>query len=249
MANTYPTLARCLRRAVCLASLVAGVAWSAPLIITTENSPPASMKTDEGIIGRETDKVREIMARTGTDYKLDLLPWKRAYTMALSQPQTCVFSTSRTPERDRLFKWVGPTDEAEWVFLGRPDHEFPLKTLEDARKLRIGTYNGDARDEYLRSRGFKVDPVSNDMVNPQKLLMNRIDLWAVGLRSGTQMTQYEWSDKVVPLLVFNRVKVYLACNPSVPDELIARLNAALDEMRRDGTMSRLERKYEHWGAK
>ncbi len=166
--------------------------------------------------------------------------------MALEQPRTCVYSTSRTPERDRLFKWVGPTDEAEWVFWGRADHAFPLKTLEDARTLRIGTYNGDARDEFLRSRGFHVDPVTNDLVNPQKLLMNRIDLWAVGIRNGVQLTQYDWAGKIVPLLVFNRVKVYLACNQSVPDELIARLNAALDEMRRDGTMARLERKYESW---
>ncbi len=236
-----------LRAAAGAAVLAVGLAaHAAPLLIITEHSPPASMKAGDEITGRETEKVREMMARTGTDYKLDLLPWKRAYTMALSQPQTCVYSTSRTPERDRLFKWVGPTDEAEWAFWGRADHEFPLKTLEDARKLRIGTYNGDARDDYLRSRGFNVDPVSNDLVNPQKLLMNRIDLWAVAMRSGAQMSQYDWTGKIVPLLVFNRVKVYLACNPSVPDELIARLNAALEEMRRDGSMSRLERKYEHW---
>jgi polar amino acid transport system substrate-binding protein len=247
MANRYSTPARWLYSAACLAGLTAG--WTAaatPLLITTEHAPPASMKAGDHVVGRETDKVREIMARTGTDYKIDLLPWKRAYTMALSQPQTCVYSTSRTPERDRLFKWVGPTDEAEWVFWGRADHEFPLKTLEDARKLRIGTYNGDARDEYLRSRGFNVDPATNDLVNPQKLLMGRIDLWAVGMRSGVQLPPYEWTGKVVPLLVFNRVKVYLACNPSVPDELIARLNAALDEMRRDGTLARLARQYDQW---
>lgn len=246
MANRYSTLARRLCSAAGLAGLAAGWAAAAPLLITTEQSPPASMQSSDGVTGRETDKVREMMARTGTDYKISLLPWKRAYTMALEQPRTCVYSTSRTPERDRLFKWVGPTDEAEWVFWGRADHAFPLKTLEDARTLRIGTYNGDARDEFLRSRGFHVDPVTNDLVNPQKLLMNRIDLWAVGIRNGVQLTQYDWAGKIVPLLVFNRVKVYLACNQSVPDELIARLNAALDEMRRDGTMARLERKYESW---
>jgi polar amino acid transport system substrate-binding protein len=204
------------------------------------------MLGENGVIGRETDKIRELMARTGTEYTIDLLPWKRAYMMAQTQNQTCVYSTSRTPEREALFKWVGPTDEAEWQFWGRADHEFPLNTIEDARKLRIGTYIGDARDEYLRSRGFKVEPVSNDLVNPKKLLLKRIDLWAVGMRNGTAgPRQPEWADKVVPLLVFNRVKVYLACNPSVPDQLVERLNAALADMRRDGTMTRLEQKYEH----
>ncbi|WP_332852838.1 substrate-binding periplasmic protein [Duganella sp. S19_KUP01_CR8] len=222
-------------------------AGAASLTLVTEHAPPASMQGQEGVTGRETDKVREMMARTGTTYTVELLPWKRAFVMARQQPATCVYSTSRTEEREKLFKWIGPTDEAEWVLWGRADHEFPLKTLEDARHLRIGTYIGDARDEYLRSRGFHVEPVSNDLANPQKVLLKRIDLWAVGMRNGSPgPSQYDWADKVVPLLVFNRVKVYLACNPSVPDELVAQLNAALAEMRRDGTMTRLERKYEHW---
>jgi polar amino acid transport system substrate-binding protein len=217
------------------------------LTVFTEHAPPASMLGSDGVTGRETDKVREMMARTGTDYKIDLLPWKRAFMMAQHNAQACVYSTSRTPEREQLFKWVGPTDEAEWQLWGRVDHAFPLKTLEDARNLRIGTYIGDARDEYLRSHGFNVEAVANDLVNPQKVMLNRIDLWAVGIRNNSPGPgQFDWTDKVVPLLVFNRVKVYLACNLSVPDELVGRLNAALADMRRDGTMTRLERKYEHW---
>lgn len=220
---------------------------AAPLSITTEHAPPASMQGPDGVTGRETDKIREIMSRSKTPYQIELLPWKRAYTLALSRQHTCVYSTSRTPERDRLFKWVGPTDEAEWVLYGRADHEFPLRNLEDARKLRIGTYIGDARDEFLRSRGFNVDPATNDTVNPQKLLMNRIDLWAVGMRADSPgPSQLGWAGQLAPLLVFNRVKVYLACNLSVPDALIARLNAALAEMRRDGAVARIDRKYEHW---
>lgn len=222
---------------------------AAPLQITTEHSPPSSMRGADGaIIGRATDKVRELMARTGTDYRIEQLPWKRAFLMAQTQEQTCVYSTSRTPEREALFKWVGPTDEAEWQFWGRADHKFKLDNIDDARKLRIGTYIGDARDEYLRSRGFTVDAVSNDMVNPQKLLLDRIDLWAVAMRNGSPLpSQFDGADKLAPLLVFHRVKVYLACHPSVPDALIERLNAALAEMRRDGTLTRLDRKYDNWG--
>lgn len=226
-----------------------GTAAAAPLTITTEHMPPSSMRGADGIItGRATDKIRELMARTGTDYQIDLLPWKRALMMAQTQPHTCVYSTSRTPEREARFKWVGPTDEAEWQFWGRADHSFPLNTMDDARKLRIGTYLGDARDEYLRSHGFNVDAVNNDAVNPHKLLLNRIDLWAVGIRNGATFPGHpDWSDKVVPLMVFHRVKVYLACHPSVPDALIDKLNATLAEMRRDGTVARIDRQYDQAG--
>lgn len=219
------------------------------LYIAGEPTPPSAMTQGDTIIGRETEKIREIMSRSNTGYVLDLLPWKRAYTLVQGRADMCVYSMSRTPEREKLFKWVGPTDEANWIFYGRADRQLTLRTLEDARPLRIGTYNGDARDDYLRSRGFRLDPVPDDMMNPKKLLMNRIDLWAVAIRIGSDpLAQYAWADKLVPLLVFKRVQVYLACNLAVPDGQIERMNAALAEMRKDGTLTRLNAKYEHWSA-
>lgn len=235
--------------AAALALQAAAARGADTLLLLTEHAPPASMLEGGVVTGRETEKIRALMARTHLTYRLDLLPWKRAYQYALSQPRACVYSTSRTPEREALFKWVGPTDQAEWVFYGRLDHTFPLRTLDDARTLRIGTYNGDARDAYLRSRGFQVEAVNNDLDNPQKLLLNRIDLWAVGMRQGSPgPDQGSWAGRIGPLLVFNKVQVYLACNPAVPDALIERLNSALAELRRDGTLAGIERKYAQWHA-
>lgn len=218
-----------------------------PLYITTEYSAPGSMQDGGNIVGSATDKVREALARSALAYSIDMQPWKRAYTAAVLRPDGCVYSTTRTPEREQLFKWAGPTDEGEWVLLGRADRQYKLKTLEDARGLRIGTYHGDARNDYLRSRGYLVDPAPNDMINPPKLMMNRIDLWAAGLRRGSAVLALNgWSGKIVPVLTFNHVKLYLACNLAVPDATIAKLNAAFEAMERDGTARRLERKYDTW---
>jgi len=235
---------------VLAAALAAGMPSSQPLpvlSITAEHSPPASMLAGGEVIGRESEKIREMLVRSGISYRIGILPWKRAYMMAQREAHTCVYATSRTPEREQQFKWVGPTDEAEWLLLGRAGHKFQLASLEDARKLRIGTYNGDARDEYLRTRGFHVESVPNDASNPKKLMIDRIDLWAVGMRSASSASLLaRYAPGIVPVLVFNRVKVYLACNTSVPDALIERMNATLDGMRRDGSFTRLERKYENW---
>jgi polar amino acid transport system substrate-binding protein len=217
------------------------------LYITTEYSPPTSMQEGDKVIGSATDKLREALARSGITYTIEMLPWKRAYTAAQTRVDGCVYSTTRTPERERLFKWVGPTDEGEWVLLGRAARNYNLRTLEDARALRIGTYHGDARDEYLRTRGYLVDPAPNDMINPQKLMLGRIDLWAAGLRRGSAVLELNgWSGKIVPVLTFNKVKLYLACNLAVPDATIDRLNAALEAMARDGSARRIERKYDTW---
>lgn len=217
------------------------------LYITTEAAAPSSMRDGDRIVGIGTDKVREIMARAAIDATIELLPWKRAYSAALARPDACVFATTRTPEREPLFKWVGPTGEAQWVLLGRADRHFRLRSLEDARGYRIGTYHGDARDQFLRARGFAVDPAPTDLINPQKLLLNRIDLWAASLgRSTTVLDRNGWSANIVPVLVFNRIQLYLACNRAVPDALVARMNAAAEAMERDGAMRRIERNYENW---
>ncbi|QYF95714.1 ABC transporter substrate-binding protein [Massilia sp. PAMC28688] len=233
-----------------LAALHAGAAAQAQLLhIATENSPPTSMLDNGRVVGIATDKVREAMQRAAIDYTLEVLPWKRAYSIALTRANGCVYSTTRTPEREHLFKWAGPTDEGDWVLMGRADRSYQLRTLEDARKLRIGTYGGDARDSFLRSRGFLVDPAPNDLSNPQKLLLGRIDLWAVGLRRDSPaLGNSGWAGRIVPVFTFNRVKLYLACNRAVPDTTIARLNAAFEAMQRDGTARRLDRKYDDWMA-
>lgn len=215
------------------------------LVITGEHTPPTSMLVDGKATGRQTDKVRQMLERVGVPHSIDLLPWKRAYMMAQRDPLTCVYSTTRTAEREQQFKWVGPIVQSDWVLMARADRPLRLRTLEDARPLRIGTYSGDARDEFLRRRGFNVDAVPNDAANPEKLLLNRIDLWAVATRPELNMTrQLGRNGQFVPVLVFNRVGLYLACHPSVPDRLVKRMNAMFATMRRDGSFQRIDRHYD-----
>ncbi len=231
-------------------------AWAAApkprLTLLTEQAPPTSMLkngSDSEVIGSATDKLREVMQRAGIAYTIHIQPWKRAYTAAQARPATCVFSTTRLPEREKLFKWIGPTDSADWVLMGRKDRRYRLTRLEDARHLLIGTYNGDARSNFLRERGFRVDAAQSEELNPRKLLQGRIDLWAVSTRRGSNMlAQNGWEGRIVPVLTFRRVDVYLACNLAVPDALVARMNATIVAMQRDGSMKKIEKKYAGWQA-
>lgn len=221
------------------ALLLPTLAAAADVRIVGEHLPPSSMMEGNVVVGRETLKVRDMMARAGLSYSIELLPWKRAYAQALREADTCIFSTSRTQEREAKFRWIGPLNEAEWILYGLAERHLTLHTLADARGLVIGTVLGDARDDYLRQHGMSVAPVTQEWLNPQKLLLGRIDLWAVSMAVGSKpFVGKEWAGKVVPLLTFNRVQTYLACNKQLPEAQVAAMQRAAAAMRRDGSMAR-----------
>src|SRR6202035_2593591 len=89
---------------------------SAALTLTTEEYPPYNMldeRTKEPT-GITVDKVVELMHRAHEPFTMISYPWSRAYRLALQMEDTCVFSTSRTPEREALFTWVGPLAQSDW---------------------------------------------------------------------------------------------------------------------------------------
>ena len=226
---------------------LAGLCCAAPrprLLITTESSPPSAMMGEGQVIGFATEKIRLIMQRVGISYQIEIMPWKRAYLLAQTRPDTCVYSTTRVPEREALFKWIGPTHENDWTLFGRADRDYHIATIEDARKYRIGAHNGDVRSDALIAQGFIVDSVQDRLSNPRKLLVNRIDLWASSVRVGTAIVaENGWSGQIVPVLTFKRTELYLACNNAVPDALVAKMNAALRAMNSEGVSGAIERKY------
>ena len=215
------------------------------LLITTELSPPSAMLVNGKLTGFATEKLKVVMQRSGITAEFNHYPWKRAYILATTQPNTCVYSTTRLPEREPLFKWVGPTHANDWTLFALAERNFKFTKIEDARAYRIGTYSGDVRSEFLIARGFNVDPVQNGEVNARKLAAGRIDLWASSMRMGTyQAARDGLTGKVVPVLTYKLTAMYLACNPKVPDHLIQAMNSALKDMNKDGSAKAIEQQFD-----
>lgn len=215
------------------------------LNLTTEAYPPFNMEARNGsITGISTEIVQAVLARSGVDYTLALLPWNRAYTTALEQPSSGVFSTTRTAEREALFKWVSPITFNRWVLLAAPDSNISLTTLDDAKQYRIGGYRGDAIAQYLAKQGFKLDLVSRDELNAPKLMRKRIDLWATGDLLGAHLAKQQGITGLKSVLVFREMPMGLALHPDTSDGLVDQLNAALKALYEDGTVEAIHRKYQ-----
>lgn len=235
-----------LKRLVLLLSsclLCAQIARAAePMVLLTENFPPYNMAIDgksfardDGIEGIAADLVREMFKRAAVPYSLTLrFPWQRIYKQVLETPGQGIFVMARQPEREKLFKWVGPLGPDDWVLLARPGSPIVLRNLREARRYRIGAYKGDAIALYLAKEGLKPVLVLRDRDNAQKLIKGEIDLWASGDPAGRYLARQVGVSKLKTVLRFNGAELYLALNREVPDEVVKKLQAALEQMKAEG---------------
>lgn len=221
------------------------------LVLLTENFPPYNMAKngknfaqDENINGIATDIVREIFKRANITYSLTLrFPWERIYKLTLEKPGYGVFVMARLPDREKLFKWVGPIGPDDWIMLAKADSKITLETLNDARKYKIGAYKGDAIAETLAKQGLNPIVVLRDQDNAKKLVNGQIDLWATGDPAGRYLARQEGVNGLKTVLRFNSAELYLALNKNVPDETVAKLQAALDQMRKEGRVDEIMAQY------
>jgi polar amino acid transport system substrate-binding protein len=217
------------------------------LILLTESYPPFNMEEKGKIVGMSTDIMKELLKREKVEYSLELYPWARAYKMASEEKNTVVFSTTRTPERDALFKWVGPLVANDWVFFAKKGSKIKIASLNEAKKYVVGGYSEDAVSEFLLKenfiRGKNIQLATNDKQNALKLETGRIDLWATGSQLGPWLAKVEKSGEIIPLYTFKKTEMYAAFNKETDDAFIRTLNEALDKMKKDGTVTKLFAKY------
>ena len=233
--------------------LLAGTVRAADtsLVLLTENFPPYNMAKngknfaqDENIHGIAVDIVREIFKRADISYSLTLrFPWERIYKLALENPGYGVFVMARLPEREKLFKWVGPIGPDDWIMLAKADSKIALGSLEQARQYKVGAYKGDAIAETLAKQGLNPIVVLRDQDNAKKLVNGQIDLWATGDPAGRYLARQEGVTDLKTVLRFNSAELYLALNKDVPDDVVARLQKALDQLRKEGEVDAIMARY------
>jgi len=216
------------------------------LDLYTENYPPFNIVSQDklSISGIATDKVRELMRRSGDNYKLTVVPWARSVLLVQSRADSCMFSTARTPEREQRYQWVGPLEHNNLAIFGRAGAPHAAKNVAELKSHVIGTKRRDASGEYFAALGYTIDPVAADADNPRKMLRGRFDYWATGELLGLEIIRQQGlSASIVPLFVFLQVDMYLSCNRDMDHATIARWNRILKQMDNDGTSAAIEKKY------
>lgn len=227
------------------------------LNLYTEHFPPYSYIEADSITGLNTELIRRSCEAARLTCRFQLYPWLRAYEAVTKDPQGALYSTSRNPLREPLFKWVGPLAHSKasmYRLKSRPNVN--PTSLEDAKNYVIAVARGDVYELYLKGRGFehgvnllglaaKADAVG-------LFLQGKVDLLiASELILPTWLAQYgQTVDVVEPVIDLSVVGAnYLALNPAVPDSVVQKLQQALDQLYASAEYQQLTTEYLQANAK
>jgi polar amino acid transport system substrate-binding protein len=226
------------------------VAVAQTINLLTEDAYPFQYLDNKQLTGMAVEIVSETFKRAGVTRKDEVLSWKDAYDRAQVYPNTCIYSTARTENREKAFKWIGPIVENKWAAFAKKGFTGKLSRPEDFAQYRVGVLQGDAKERYLKDLRvtFRV-PEADDAKNPSKLTLNRtepdkIDLWITGYYIGAHVAAKTGVKDIFPVWVFQSSENYLACNLSLPDATADKLQKALDAMKRDGAHAAIVARYE-----
>jgi polar amino acid transport system substrate-binding protein len=223
------------------------VAQAQPLHLYTEEYPPINFSQDGHATGLATEVVREIMQRTGQAVPINVVPWARGYQQALTRANTGLFVTMRTPEREPLFKWVGPLTRNVISFYSLTSSYLSLSNLEQARHFdEIAVARGWHSHQRLLAAGFtNLVPVTGPAQMVSMLKRGRVKLIVLdNLSLNTLLTQGEiQANEVQRQFTLTHSDSYIAFSQGTDDALIQRWQRELDGMKADGSFAAIYHKW------
>lgn len=218
---------------------ITGIAYSAEpnsVHLVTEDAFPLQYMQDGKLEGFAADKVETALTQAGIPYSIDVLPWARAYQLALNVPNTLIFSMARTQERENSFIWLSSLMKTDYKFYGLKEH-FQGKelTFEQIKNLRIGVIRDSATYHYLIKKKLStLYPVSHPSQNYEKLFSGRIDVFTANKESFHASCEQFKSDcdeieELIPVGIAP-TELFMAINIDSDPKLIKRIQLALNNV-------------------
>ncbi|WP_238340407.1 transporter substrate-binding domain-containing protein [Pseudomonas sp. SWRI92] len=237
--------------AAALLCLMLGSATAAePYQVVTEEWAPYNYVENNQLTGMTTEIVRAIMTLTGDDFEISLQPSMRATQILKNRPKTIMYSLFRTPEREPLYKWVGPIVE-ESIHAYQLSDSPPINSLEQLlRAPQVTTRHAGLVPQMLQSLGFNnLDKSATESkLLYRMLLAGRTNIIVGDTAAGVayysrQLSIAPGTLRKIPIELY-RSSLYIAFSTDSDDELIAAWTRALEKLRQSGELARIQRRYE-----
>lgn len=223
------------------------LAEAEPLQILTTEIPPMAFTKNDKITGYCVEIVEEIQRRIGDHTPIQMMPWSRAYHTGKTKDNVILICPKRTPDREALFKWVGPVHESTTNIYKKKNAKIEIQSLEDAKKASsiLITRNFYSYED-LSHKGFaNLETTESPQLALRMLLGGRAPLLvleklqaAVILKEiGAEPDAIEVAYTLSPSIS------YLSFSKALPDATVKKWQDALDKMKKDGAFSRIRKKW------
>ena len=226
------------------------------LTIMTEDWVPYQFLEGPELRGISVDLMVEMLERIGSDQTrndIQLLPWARAYRVMETRENTVLFSMTRTPEREPLFRWVGPIFQNITYLIAPKKRNIKIKSPGDLHNFKFGTIRDDASELFLLRLGLNVDQFTRNALTKLNLLMlnaGRVDMIVSGWEafvSDVAITGLN-QDDFETIYTVDSSDVSFAFHRDTPDWVIQRFQKALDDIKAEGLYDRIFEKYQTIGS-
>lgn len=224
--------------AAILISVSLSLAMSAEdLTYYTEDYPPYNYEKNGELTGISVDTLKLVWEEMGVaPRKINLVPWARGYNKLKKASGTCLFATTRTPERENLFKWACPVAAGSRnVLIAKKDRNISIDSIEDANQFKVGAIRDDVAEQLFLSEGgnkSKLESVAKMETNLKKLEADRIDLIAYAEKSVFKFIEEKGydPDQYETVFLLKELPLCLAFHKDTPDELVKTFRNALGKV-------------------
>lgn len=221
------------------------------LKIYTEHLPPYNYLESGEFSGYSTEILKAMLKEADITASFTLLPWARAYLSASNEPNTLLYTTTRTPEREPYFEWIGPIGPRKMLLFKLAERtDINIKSKEDLRKYRVGIVRDTSAIKLVVERGLfsrvQIDEAPSTTSNMKKLFFKRIDFILAtngGAKYELSKLPYKLSDIEAIYTLDEEYLFYFAINKKSDSEIVAKLKHAFEKVKSSGLMDALRKKY------
>jgi len=221
--------------------------------IMTEHWIPYQFVKDDTLQGISVDLLVDLLKLVGSNQgraDIEIVPWARGYRFAQKEENALLFLTSRTPQRETLFKWVGPVIQNRWELIAKKNRHFNIDSRAELLDYTYGTVIDDVGEQFLLNLGIQKERLerTSAYANCIKMLRaDRVDMVVMSWETFSLFAGREDIDTTdfESVTTLASSDLYYAFHKKAPQWIVAKFQEALDALKAEGRLDALKEKYAH----
>ncbi len=209
-------------------------------LILTEDYRPYNYKDNQGkLTGVAVELLKDAFTITGLKLNLNnirIQPWPRSYRQAKVGKNILLFSVSRVPFRENLFKWAGPIFQSKIVLLAKKNRAISINQTASLNNYTIGGILEDIGYQLVhRLPGFQGSFISSPDPNSlvKMLASERIDMLAYDQLSAKLVFEKNNLDPqdYEAIYTLTQAPLYFAFSANTDQKVVDQLQTAIDTLK------------------